>query len=130
MTSVFAHDLILEDGEPIEPMVKESLNGFVTIAIGDSYVSLLADDWLNLIKFAAKRSNSAVASEDDPLRFLHRGEDDPIGDFDPENVCGVPSDGDEDWGPGVFECVREPHPADWVHVDCSDGVVDAVWMNV
>lgn len=127
MESVYAHNLDFRD-ELEEPVVEASLNGFVTIRVGGKEAVLLGSDWLSLIQFATKKANLATASESDPYRFLHKGEEDPIGPFDPENTCGATHEPGEHGV--IFQCLRVPHREDWVHVDASDGVVDAVWMNI
>lgn len=65
----------------------------------------------------------------DPLREAQRGDYDPIGAFDPDNICGVTVN----TYPGEqhqVQCLREPHPEHWVHIAACDDVVEYVWRNI
>jgi hypothetical protein len=62
----------------------------------------------------------------DPLAKTENGEDDPIGPFDPDNICGAEAKtGVNSWN--TAKCVREPHPAHWLHISACDDRVDFVW---
>lgn len=65
----------------------------------------------------------------DPLANTEIGDDDPIGPFDEDHICGA----EVQTYPGArhrAECLREPHPASWVHIDACDDLVDYVWREL
>jgi hypothetical protein len=58
----------------------------------------------------------------DPLGEVWVGDDDPIGVFDPEGICGAQAVGNT--------CLRGPHPPAWRHISACDDRVDYVWVDV
>lgn len=71
---------------------------------------------------------STQALSIDPLAEAQVGDDDPIGGFDPDNVCGKEiSTGVNAWN--TAECTREPHPPHWVHINTCDDRVTEVWFD-
>lgn len=64
----------------------------------------------------------------DPLADVQPGDNDPIGPFDPSNVCGKQiKTGANQWN--TAECTREPHPPEWAHIATCDDEVGAVWFD-
>lgn len=65
----------------------------------------------------------------DPLADAERGDDDPIGAFDPDNICGATVQ----TYPGEqhrADCLREPHPDGWLHINTCDDIVNYVWRDL
>jgi hypothetical protein len=63
-----------------------------------------------------------MTEEPDPLDGVAIGDDDPIGEFDPDEICGAKADGNT--------CLRPPHPPEWRHISACDDRVDYVWVDV
>jgi hypothetical protein len=70
-----------------------------------------------------------TSPQPDPLADTERGADDPIGAFDPDNICGAkvhtyPGEHNQ------VACLREPHPDGWLHIATCDDFVDYVWRDL
>lgn len=71
---------------------------------------------------------TTTKSQADPLAGVQVGDDDPIGPFDPDNVCGKQiKTGVNDWN--TADCTREPHPSHWPHINTCDDQVTEVWFD-
>lgn len=65
----------------------------------------------------------------DPLAETEKGDTDPIGPFDPDNICGATVQ-TYPGGHHRVECLRDPHPPHWLHVSTCDDQVDYVWRDL
>lgn len=64
----------------------------------------------------------------DPLAYVEPGDADPIGPFEPDNICGKQiKTGPNSWN--TAECTREPHPPEWGHIATCDDEVEEVWFD-
>lgn len=71
----------------------------------------------------------ALIDKNDPLAWVRAGDDDPIYSFDPGNLCGHRiRTHTNSWNEA--ECLRAPHPSDWLHISAADEVVEYVWLDV
>lgn len=71
---------------------------------------------------------SGDGAEADPLAKVQVGDEDPIGPFDEDNVCGRQiKTGVNAWN--TAECTREPHPPQWAHISTCDDRVEEVWFD-
>lgn len=73
-------------------------------------------------------TTTEVPLQPDPLGRVQVGDDDPIGPFDEDNVCGKQiKTGTNAWN--TASCTREPHPLHWPHIETCDEQVTEVWFD-
>ena len=71
---------------------------------------------------------STLHDPDDPFAGISVGDEDPIGPYDPRNICGqkimsYPVLWHEE------SCLREPHPINQVHVSAAESV-SYIWLDL